>query len=137
MGMLNLNYLANNEPFPDPTELLIIPDHYIFRMLYSQGISLESLGIPTVDGTEVEKDHRKIWQIFADHFYLFRGTPTGVWLIHEFVEVFGIDEKLNSKNAMKIYNHMLGKLKTKEFLPRNLFEKFKIEVLNTTDGACR
>ena len=134
-GHVEPKLLANNEQFPDPTELLLIPDHYIFRMLYSQGIKLESLGIPTVDGTEVEKDHRKIWQIFADNFYLFSGTPTGVWLIHEFAEVFGIDEKLNSKNAMEIYDHMLGKLNTVEFLPRNLFEKFRIEVLNTTDGA--
>jgi glucuronate isomerase len=134
-GHVEPKLLANNEPFPDPTELFIIPDHYIFRMLFSQGISLESLGIPTVDGTEVEKDHRKIWQIFADNFYLFNGTPTGVWLMHELVEVFGVDEKLNSENAMKIYDHMLKKLSTKEFLPRNLFEKFKIEVLNTTDGA--
>ena len=134
-GHVEPKLLANNEPFPDPTELIIIPDHYIFRMLYSQGIPLESLGIPTVDGTEVEKDHRKIWQIFADNFYLFNGTPTGIWLMHEFGEVFGIDEKLNSKNAMKIYDHMQNKLNTKEFLPRNLFEKFNIEVLNTTDGA--
>jgi glucuronate isomerase len=134
-GHVDPKLLANNDPFPDPTELLIIPDHYIFRMLYSQGVSLESLGIPTVDGTEVEKDHRKIWQIFSDHFYLFNGTPTGVWLIHEFVKAFGIDEKLNSQNAMEIYDHIQSKLNTKEFLPRNLFEKFNIEVLNTTDGA--
>jgi glucuronate isomerase len=134
-GHVEPKLLANNEPFPDPTELLIIPDHYIFRMLYSQGISLESLGIPAIDGTEVEKDHKKIWQIFADNFYLFDGTPTGAWLMHEFAEVFGIDEKLNSHNAMKIYDYMLAKLQTREFLPRTLFEKFKIEVLNTTDGA--
>ena len=134
-GHVEPKLLANNEPFPDPTELFIIPDHYIFRMLYSQGIKLESLGIPTVDGTEVEKDHRKIWQIFADNFYLFNGTPSGVWLMHEFVEVFGIDEKLNTENAMKIYDHISEMLKIKEFLPRNLFDKFKIEVLNTTDGA--
>ncbi len=133
-GHVEPKLLADNEPFPDPTELLIIPDHYIYRMLYSQGISLESLGIPTVDGTPVERDHRKIWQIFGDNFYLFAGTPTGVWLAHEFVEVFGITEKLNSKTAMSIYDQMSSKLKTKEFLPRALFEKFNIEVLNTTDS---
>src|SRR5579859_620882 len=79
-----------------PAVLLIIPDHYVFRMLYSQGISLESLGIPRTDGGPVETDHRKIWQTFADHFYLFRGTPTGVWLTDELRDVFGIEEKLNS-----------------------------------------
>ena len=134
-GHVEPRMLANNEPFPDPTELIIIPDHYIYRMLYSQGISLEELGIPASDGSKAEKDHRKIWQIFADHFYLFRGTPSGVWLTNEFSNVFGINEKLNSENAMKIYDIMNEKLQTKEFLPRTLFEKFKIEVLNTTDGA--
>ncbi len=134
-GHVDPKLLAINESFPDPAELIIIPDHYIFRMLYSQGISLESLGVPTVDGTTVETDHRKIWKIFAENFYLFAGTPTGAWLKHELVEVFGINEKLNAKNADKIYDLISAKLKTKEFLPRTLFDKFKIEVLSTTDGA--
>src|SRR5205085_11207135 len=74
--------------FGTPADLLLIPDHYIFRMLYSQGIALESLGVPRVDGGKVEKNHRIIWQIFADNFYLFRGTPTGMWLAHELLDVF-------------------------------------------------
>ena len=134
-GHVDPRFLANNEPFPDPSELIIIPDHYIFRMLYSQGIPLESLGVPTVDGTDVEKDHRKIWKIFADNFFLFSGTPTGAWLKHEFFEVFGIEEKLNSQNADKIYDLISEKLQTKEFLPRTLYKKFNIEVLSTTDAA--
>ena len=134
-GHVDPRILAENTPFPDPAELILIPDHYIFRMLYSQGIPLEKLGIPTIDGTEVEKDHRKIWQIFCENFYLFAGTPTGVWLNHEFVEVFGIDEKPNSKNAMAIYDRVREKLASPEFLPRTLFERFNIEVLSTTDGA--
>ncbi len=134
-GHVDPEILASNNPFPDPTELFIIPDHYIHRMLYSQGVKLESLGIPAIDGTPVEKDHRKIWQIFGDHFYLYSGTPTGVWLKHEFSEVFGIQEKLNSENAMKIYDIIQEKLQTQEFLPRSLFEKFNIEVLSTTDAA--
>jgi glucuronate isomerase len=134
-GHVDPNILAENRPFPDPAELILIPDHYIFRMLYSQGIPLESLGVPTIDGTMVETDHRKIWQIFADHFYLFAGTPTGAWLSHEFVEVFGIIEKLESSNAMKIYDELNEKLQSPEFLPRALFERFNIEVLSTTDGA--
>jgi glucuronate isomerase len=134
-GHVNAELLANNEHFPDPAELIIIPDHYIYRMLYSQGISLEHLGVPSIDGTEVEKDHRKIWQIFADNFYLFNGTPTGAWLMHEFTEVFGIEEKLNSQNAIRIYDNIQEKLKSKGFLPRALFEKFNIEVLTTTNSA--
>ncbi|MCB0284616.1 MAG: glucuronate isomerase [Calditrichaeota bacterium] len=134
-GHVDPRILAENTPFPDPAELILVPDHYIFRMLYSQGINLEKLGVPTVDGTEVEQDHRKIWQIFCENFYLFAGTPTSVWLSHEFVKVFGIDEKPDAKNAMAIYDQMQEKLASSEFLPRTLFEKFNIEVLSTTDGA--
>ncbi|MEK6324776.1 MAG: glucuronate isomerase [Acidobacteriota bacterium] len=118
-----------------PADLLLIPDHYIFRMLYSQGIGLERLGIPTVDGTEVETDHRRIWQLFADNFHLFRGTPTGMWLTEELHSVFGVEEKLNGESAQPIYDHIAAQLTKPEFRPRSLFERFNIEVLATTDGA--
>lgn len=134
-GHVDPKILAENTPFPDPAELILIPDHYIFRMLYSQGISLESLGIPTKDGSLVESDHRKIWQIFADHYFLFNATPTGAWLAHEFGEVFGLQVKLTSENAMKIYDELDEKLKSPEFLPQKLYERFNIEVLSTTDAA--
>ncbi|MDZ7358019.1 MAG: glucuronate isomerase [candidate division KSB1 bacterium] len=134
-GHVDPKLFAENKPFPDPTALILIPDHYIFRMLYSQGIPLESLGIPTVDGSPVETDHRKIWQIFGDHYYLFAGTPTGVWLNHEFATVFGIKEKLNGETAMQIYDQISEKLQQPEFLPRAMFDRFNIEVLTTTDGA--
>jgi glucuronate isomerase len=121
--------------FGTPADLLLIPDHYIFRMLYSQGIALESLGVPRSDGGEVENDHRKIWQIFADNFFLFRGTPTGMWLAHELSDVFGVTEKLNSANAQKIYDQIADCLTKPEFRPRQLFERFNIEILATTDAA--
>ena len=134
-GHVDPKIFAENKPFPDPTELFIIPDHYIYRMLYSQGYSLEELGIPTLDVSPVENDRRKIWQIFAENFYLYAGTPTGAWLSQEFAEVFGIDEKLNGENAQKVYDQMLEKLQSPEFLPRTLFDTFNIEVLSTTDAA--
>jgi glucuronate isomerase len=121
--------------FGSPVDLLIIPDHYIFRMLYSQGVPMESLGIPRQDGAPIETDHRKIWQIVADHWYLFRGTPTGIWIRDELNTVFGIAEKLNSKNAMDIYDAIAEKLGQPAFRPRNLFEHFNIETLATTDAA--
>ena len=121
--------------FGTPADLLIIPDHYVFRMLYSQGIPLESLGIPRADAYPVEQDHRKIWQIFADNFYLFRGTPSGAWLSDELHEVLGIEEKLNGATAQAIYDQVVDKLATPEFRPRALFERFNIEVLCTTDAA--
>jgi glucuronate isomerase len=134
-GHVDPSLLAENRPFPEPTALILIPDHYIFRMLYAQGIRLESLGIPTRDGTPVETDPRAIWQIFGDHWYLFRGTPTGAWLDHELHEVFGIHTRLSGSTAQEIYDQIAAKLRTPEFLPRALFERFDIEVLTTTDAA--
>jgi glucuronate isomerase len=121
--------------FGTPTDLLLIPDHYIFRMLYSQGIPLEQLGIARVDGGEVERDHRRIWQRFADHIHLFRGTPSGAWLAHELHDVFGITERLTSESAQEIYEQIAHCLEQPEFRPRRLFERFKIAVLATTDAA--
>jgi glucuronate isomerase len=124
-----------NYQFGTPTELFIIPDHYIFRMLYAQGMALEDLGVLRVDGGPVEPDHRKIWQVFAENFYLFRGTPTGIWLNYSFQNVFGITEKLDGNSAQAIYDQIAAQLTKPEFRPRALFEQFNIEVLTTTDAA--
>jgi glucuronate isomerase len=130
-----------NATFGTPADLFIISDHYVFRMLYSHGIPLEALGISQQEGARenlggpVETDHRKIWQTFADHFYLFRGTPNGVWLAHELYEVFGIKQKLTGATAQAIYDELVDKLSRPEYRPRALFERFQIEVLCTTDGA--
>ena len=127
-----------NYRFGSPTELLLVPDHYVFRMLYSQGIELEALGVPKVgdltSGSQLP-DPRDSWQLFADHFHLFRGTPTGIWLTDEFANLFGITEKLNSANAQEFYDQIDAKLQSAEFKPRTLFKRFKIEVLCTTDAA--
>lgn len=124
-----------NARFPSPVELFVIPDHYVLRMLYSQGLTMEELGVPTRDGTPVETDHRRIWQKFADHFYLFRGTPTGLWLRDELIEVFGVDEKLTDKSAMRIYDYLEEQLQKDEYSPRALFKRFNVETLCTTDAA--
>ena len=127
--------------FGTPADLFIIPDHYVFRMLHSQGVPLETLGVPRrtghVDAAEAADpvDHRQIWQVFADHFGLFRGTPTGVWLAHELHEVFGIPEPLTGANAQAIYDELVDKLARPEFRPRALFERFNIETLCTTEDA--
>lgn len=126
--------------FGTPADLFIIPDHYVFRMLYSQGVPLEALGVPQRDGGQAEgghaaPDHRQIWQTFAEYFYLFRGTPSGVWLAHELYEIFGITQKLTGATAQAIYDELADKLAQPAYRPRALFERFNIEVLCTTDGA--
>ena len=134
-GHVDPAILATNAPFPEPTALLLIPDHYIFRMLYSQGIPLDALGVPTIDGSPVETDARKIWRLFASHYYLFRGTPTGIWLDNELHDVFGVRVKLGADTADRVYDEIAEKLESPEFRPRALFERFNIEVLATTDSA--
>jgi glucuronate isomerase len=134
-GHVDPRMLAEDTPFPDPAALLVIPDHYLTRMLYSQGVGLERLGVPSLDGTRVETDPRKIWQLFADHFYLFRGTPSGAWLSHELQDVFGVTEALSSASGQRIYDQIASQLAKPEFRPRALFDRFNIEVLCTTDAA--
>jgi glucuronate isomerase len=133
-GHTDPSWFSENQSFGDPVSLLITPDHYVLRMLYSQGISLEEMGVRNRQG-EGETDKRKIWRKFAQNFYLFRGTPTDIWLRHVFHEVFGLDRVLSVENADFYFDEISAKLQTKEFLPRSLFERFRIEVLATTDAA--
>ncbi|MCX2840548.1 glucuronate isomerase [Microbulbifer thermotolerans] len=127
-------WFADNQPFGNPAQLLIKPDHYVFRMLYSQGIPLERLGIPSRDGTPVEDDPRAIWQLFADNYHLFRGTPSRIWLDSVFHDVFELDVALDSTTAGYYYEAIDSCLKKEEFLPRALFERFRIEVIATTES---
>ncbi|MCL4264691.1 MAG: glucuronate isomerase [Anaerolineae bacterium] len=124
-----------NYRFGSPAELLLIPDHYIFRMLYAQGVSMADLSVPRQDGGATETDHRRAWQRFADHFYLFRGTPTGLWLREELAHLFGITETLNGRNAQNLYDQIDDKLQSPNFTPRQLYDRFNIELLCTTDAA--
>ncbi|MFP5236086.1 MAG: glucuronate isomerase [Acidobacteriota bacterium] len=123
-------WFAKNEPFPDPATLFVQPDHYIYRMLYSQGISLDDLEI----GAARIQDPRRVWRIFAENYYLFRATPTRMWLDFAFEELFGLDEPLSADTADRYFDSISAKLQTVEFLPRALFDRFRIEVLATTDS---
>ena len=136
-GHVDARVLAMNDAFADPTSLIVTPDHYILRMLYSRGVSLESLGVAPIDGThpDAEKDPRRIWQTFADHWDLFRATPTRAWLEYELREVFGVERALDSKSALGVYDAIAERLLSPEFRPRALFKRFNIEVLATTDAA--
>ena len=133
-GHTSAVWFAENKPFPNPTELLIQPDHYIFRMLYSQGISLEALGIPDAHGRVAEVDPREVWLLFARNYFLFRGTPTRLWLDASLASLFDVQERLNGDNAFAIYEHLAAKLREPGFRPRALFETFRLSVLSTTDS---
>jgi len=134
-GHTDPRWFAENEAFPDPAKLFVTPDHYVFRMLHSQGIPLEDLGVPREDGGETEQDPRKIWRLFASNYHLFRATPSRLWVDHALQEVFGVNERLSAKSADAIYDHIDACLGKAEFKPRALFERFNIEAISTTESA--
>ncbi len=129
-GHTQAAWFALNHPFPNPAQLFVSPDHYVYRMLYSQGVSLDDLEIGAVE----LKNPRKVWRIFATHYHLFRGTPTRLWLDYAFQELFGLNERLSAGNADDYYDIISEKLNQPEYLPRALYERFRLEVLATTDS---
>ncbi len=133
-GHTDPSWFAKDEAFPDPASLFVKPDHYAFRMLYSQGIPLEQLGVPRKDGGETSSDSRAIWRLLASNWHLFRGTPTSMWLTHAFETVFGVTERLSAASADRIYDQIEECLRKPEFRPRALFERFNLEVLATTES---
>jgi glucuronate isomerase len=128
-------WYATDAAFPDPATLFVKPDHYVFRMLYSQGVPLERLGVPRADGGPVETDNRAIWRLFAAHWHLFRGTPTRLWFEHALESAFGVEAPFGPATADDIYDIIAEKLTLPAFRPRALYERFRIEAISTTDGA--
>lgn len=128
-------WFATDEPFDDPAALLVTPDHYLTRMLYSQGVPLEALGLRPRTGDDAEvATPREVWRTFAEHFRLFRGTPSAVWLDHVFGEVFGLEHRLSAETADHSYDHIAACLADPAFRPRALLDRFGIEVIATTDS---
>ncbi|SLN63281.1 glucuronate isomerase [Pseudooctadecabacter jejudonensis] len=134
-GHCDPRWFAENDRFPDPAALFVTPDHYVFRMLVSQGVTLPDLGIARTDGGPVEGDPRVIWRRFAENYHLFRGTPSAMWMDHSLEHVFGVTDILGPQTADAIYDQIEAQLATDAFRPRALFERFNIEALATTEGA--
>ena len=133
-GHTDPRWFAENTRFPDPASLFVTPDHYVFRMLHSQGVPLEALGVERIDGAPVETDPRRIWRRFAENYHLLRGTPSRIWLDHAFQTVFGIEDRLTAATADAIFDQIDACLGLPEFLPRALYARFNIEVIATTDS---
>src|SRR6202012_3069485 len=129
-GHTDPRWFAEDTAFPDPTALFLLPDHYILRMLYSQGIAMETLR----EGADPTKA-QEVWRLFAAHYHLFRGTPTRLWLDYAFQELFGLEVRLNRESADLYWETISKKLAAEEFRPRALYDRFHIEVLATTDNA--
>ena len=122
-------WFAGDAPWANASELLLVPDHYLFRMLYSQGVRLEDLGIGSP-----RADPREGWRLFAERYHLFRGTPSRIWLDWVFAEGFGIDVRLDAETSDLYYDTITDALQRPEFRPRALFERFNIETLATTES---
>jgi glucuronate isomerase len=133
-GHVDPALLAEDAAFPDPARLIIVPDHYLTRMLASQGVPQTALGVPALDGTPNETDGRTIWRTFAQHWHLFRGTPSRLWLELVLTDVFGIHTRLGPDTADEVYDRISERLAEPEFRPRALFTRFNIEVLTTTES---
>ena len=128
-------WYARNQPFPDPASLFVVPDHYIFRMLYSQGVKLEDLGIARRDSVLLSKPIRgPSGGGSPGHYHLFRGTPTRMWLDHAFADLFGLDVRLSAETADFYYDTIADCLARDDYRPRALFERFNIEVIATTES---
>jgi glucuronate isomerase len=132
-GHTDPSWFADNEFFPNATDLLLAPDHYLYRMLYSQGLDMSSLGVPSREGPS-GVDPRAAWKLFAMNFHLFRGTPSWMWLNHVFINVFGFEQRLDAHTADAYFDRIGEALHTEAFRPRALFERFNIEVLATTES---
>ena len=133
-GHTDPHWFATDAPWRNATDLLLVPDHYVFRMLYSQGVPLDALGVPSRSGAPTT-DPRAAWRTFAQHYHLFRATPSRLWLDHVFAEVMGLDVALEEATADLYYDHITARLAEPDYRPRALFDRFGIEVLATTEGA--
>ena len=122
-------WFARNESFGNATDLLLVPDHYLFRMLYSQGVALADLGVGNPDA-----DPRAAWRILAENYPLFRGTPSRTWLDWVFAEVFGLDVLLDGETADLYFDTITDALATEAFRPRALFDRYAIDLLATTES---
>lgn len=138
-GHVDVRTIAEDGPIGDPATELVTRDHYLLRMLYSQGVPIEALGVQRIDGgTAGDRgpvDGRSVWRTFASNYDLFRGTPSRQWLDHTLGEVFGIDEHLGPETADEIYDRLRSSLTEDAFRPRALIDRFDIRFLATTDAA--
>jgi glucuronate isomerase len=133
-GHVEAALLADDVAFGDAAALLVTPDHYVTRMLHSQGIALEALGVRRSDGTAVESDGRAVWRLLCQNWHLFRGTPSRLWLEHVLAELFQVRVRPSAATADELYDAIGRRLATPEFRPRALYARFGLELLATTDS---
>jgi glucuronate isomerase len=133
-GHVDPRLLLDDEPFPDPSTLLVTPDHYVTRLLHADGVDLAALGV--AQGPLSDGEARFVWRRLCDRWHLFRGTPVRYWLETELAQIFDVTERLSPATADAVYDHVADRLRQEAYRPRALFERFRISVLVTTDDPC-
>ena len=127
-------WFADDTAFADAAALMVVPDHYVLRMLHSQGGSYDALDVPRRDGGAVA-DPRAVWRAFAAQFHLFAGTPSALWVDHAMSAVLGCRERLTPANADALFDQINAALALPECRPRALLDRFGVDTIATTEGA--
>ena len=128
------HWFADNQPMGDAADLFLTPDHYVLRLLYSHGISYDTMGVPRTDGAEVASG-RAAWKVLADHYHLFLGTPSRLWIDHSMNWAFGIEEPLAPDNADAYFDLITARLQQDECRPLALLDKARVDYIATTEFA--
>jgi glucuronate isomerase len=133
-GHVDPRRLTFDEPFDDPTSLLVTSDHYVTRLLHASGIPLDELGVG--DAALSEERARRIWRLLCERWDVYRGTAVRYWLECQLVELFGVAVRPSVQTADAIYDQINACLGEDAFRPRALYARFGVEVLATTDDPC-
>lgn len=130
-GHVDPQMLVDDTPFRDPAALFVTPDHYVTRLLHASGVDLGALGVGR--GPLPEADAREVWRTLCSHWHVYRGTPVRFWLEAELAEIFDVEVRPSAETADEIYDQIAERLARPEYRPRALFDRFRIELLATTD----
>jgi glucuronate isomerase len=134
-GHIDAELFLDGARLEPPGRLFVTGDHYVLRLLYSRGVPLERLGVRPLDGSSYERDDRAVWRLLAEHVHLFAATPSGLWLRETLANLFDVEERLTAASADRVYDAVEERLASPGFAPRALLERFRVEVLATTDPA--
>ena len=133
-GHVDPRLLLHDEPFADPASLLVTPDHYVTRLLHASGVPLDALGVGR--GQLAEAEAREVWRLLCSHWDVYRGTPVRYWLEAELAEIFEVSVRPSAQTADAIYDQVADRLAKDGYRPRALYDRFRIQVLATTDDPC-
>jgi glucuronate isomerase len=130
-GHVDPRLLLDNQPFADPASLFVTPDHYVTRLLHASGVPLDALGVGR--GPLPEAEARQVWRLLCAHWDAYRGTPVRWWLEAELAGIFDVSLRPSAESADAIYDQVADRLAKDGYRPRALYERFRIQVLATTD----